>query len=128
MDLNGLEQFALDNYELRKTAWLPIQNTSYLENHENAVSEGINDKVDQILNWLKRYDSELSRNTRGRLNIGFKKKEIHNQVQSKFDSEYVKCILNITTARSKLMNNDARMEEVEIELPPKTPRSYKNIT
>ena len=127
MDLSGVEQSANDSYQIRKTDWLPIQNTLYQENHDNAIFEDIKSGVDQIVTWLKKYDHELSRTTKGRLDIGMKKKEIHKQVVSKFDDKFVKCILNITTARSKIMTVTSDQDDLEIELPPKTEENLGKI-
>lgn len=123
MNLNGLEQFAQDNYALNKTDWLPIGNTGYLEHADDDVLAEVATDVHQIKSWLKKYDYELTdtakKDNKERKLIGLKKKEIHKQVEVNIDERLSRgIIVEKSDAKSERIKLRKSLQEKELQLNP----------
>lgn len=113
LNLNGLEQYAFDNYSACKTDWLPIQNTSYLTRQDDTILLTIMDTVDQNNAWLKKYDKELTKSNKERTLIGMRKKEQHKKIIPKINDLLSQGIINIKKEKSN--KNILQVKESVIE-------------
>lgn len=106
---------------LRKTDWLPIQNTSYLKQESDNMLADVLDYTKQVRKWIKRYDQELTDANPKRDKIGMAKKELYKQVKPNINkklSEGILRILNVRDLRQKKDFKNAsnrRIEAIAIE-------------